>query len=117
MRGNLRIVVTGGRNYQDAEGVWEVLNLLRPLEVAHGKCPTGVDSFTADWCRMSGTPVQEFPANWERYGRSAGPLRNTTMLFQFKPNLVVVFPGGAGTRSCLEYAKKYLLPVVLVGRE
>lgn len=40
-----------------------------------------------------GWPVKAFPANWERWGRRAGPIRNTQMMAE-KPDLVLAFVYG-----------------------
>lgn len=37
-----------------------------------------------------GLDVVEVPANWTRYGKAAGPIRNDRML-KFKPHLVIAF--------------------------
>lgn len=40
-----------------------------------------------------------------RLGRAAGPMRNKQMLEEGKPDLVVAFPGGAGTENMVKQAK------------
>jgi len=41
-----------------------------------------------------------FPqGEWDELGKKAGPLRNQRMLDEGKPDLVVAFPGGGGTKD------------------
>lgn len=59
-------------------------------------------------------PVLKFPANWALYGKSAGFIRNIQMLDEAKPELVVAFPGGAGTAHTVREAKLRKIPVMEV---
>lgn len=43
--------------------------------------------------------IQAFPAHWDKYGKAAGPLRNQQMLDEGTPDLILAFPGGAGTED------------------
>ena len=66
-----------------------------------------------------GWPVEVLPADWRRHGRAAGPIRNRELLEQAiaraeahsSPGyqasvLVVAFPGGAGTASLVQQARR-----------
>lgn len=71
--------------------------------LAHGGA-SGADRLAAKWAMLSGVPQKSYVADWKRYGRSAGPRRNAGMLDAVKPGLVIAFPGGAGTKNCVELA-------------
>ena len=58
---------------------------------------SGADTFAVEWAARFGFPLRAFPAEWDKHGRSAGPIRNQRMLDEGKPDLVVAFPGGKGT--------------------
>lgn len=47
-----------------------------------------------------------FLANWGKFGNAAGPIRNAEMLSEGKPDLVLAFPGGAGTRDMINRSLK-----------
>lgn len=64
--------------------------------VIHGDA-RGADRTAQLWAERNRVPVEVYPADWKKHGRSAGPRRNTQMLDEGKPDLVVAFPGGAGT--------------------
>jgi hypothetical protein len=53
-----------------------------------------------------------FPADWERHGRKAGPIRNRTMLAVGKPDLVVAFPGRRGTEHMVAIARNANVPIL-----
>jgi hypothetical protein len=44
-------------------------------------------------------------ADWEKLGRSAGPIRNQAMLDEGRPDLVVAFPGHHGTADMVRRAR------------
>lgn len=105
----MRVIVCGGRDYSDKAAVERVLDALhhvRPIRhLFHGNA-RGADSLAADWgTSMQGVSVHAVPANWAKYGRSAGPKRNQAMLGQ-SPDLVVAFPGGKGTADMINRARK-----------
>jgi hypothetical protein len=80
------IVVCGSRDFPDNGQAARDLRretLLGPaseLQVFHGGCPTGADRQAAEACERFGIPELAFHANWEKHGRSAGPIRNGEML-------------------------------------
>jgi hypothetical protein len=74
----------------------------------------GADSLAADWAAVNNTNYKEYPAQWEKYGRRAGYLRNKQMLDEGKPELVIAFPGGVGTRMMVQLAKTAGVEVIEV---
>lgn len=104
----MRILVTGGREVTNKEAVWSVLSDLKPTMILHGKCLRGADLFAARYAEKHGIPNIEVPANWDYYGKSAGPVRNRWMLDYVTVDKVVAFPtkNSVGTRDMIEYAKE-----------
>lgn len=99
----MRIIVCGGRDFHDLDFAWGALNALhykRPITTLIHGAAAGADSLGRSWAMtISNIEILGFPANWERYGRRAGPVRNRQMLREGLPDLVVAFPGGRGTRD------------------
>lgn len=56
------------------------------------------------WAAERTLPYMTFPANWDRFGKAAGPIRNKWMLEYGQPDLVVAFPGGKGTAHMVKIA-------------
>lgn len=100
------IIVCGGRTYSDAAKMHEVLSAIPGLtRIVHGD-QKGADRLADAWARANGVTVTPVPADWLKYRRSAGPIRNRRMLREFgRIDLVVAFPGGAGTAHMVEAAK------------
>ena len=72
----------------------------------------GVDSLAVDWAIVHWCNVEEYPANWKKYGKAAGFIRNKQMLVEGKPDVVLAFPGGRGTASMVALAKEAGVKVI-----
>ena len=111
----VRIIVCGGRDYADRARVFEVLDhilLTRGIsEVIQGECPTGADRWAREWALNRDVPLTRCRAEWENYGKRAGPIRNRHML-TLKPDGVVAFDtGGRGTLDMITAAQEAGVPV------
>lgn len=102
------VLVTGSRELKDKTPVWTALKELNPTAIVHGKNPAGADFFAALYAKKNGLPNIEVPANWDYYGKGAGPVRNRWMLDFIPVDRVVAFPTkeSVGTRDMIKYAKK-----------
>jgi len=79
-------------------------------EVVSGGAP-GVDTSAEQWAERHGIPVTRFPADWKRYGRRAGPIRNQAMA-EYGEALVAVWDGKSrGTKNMIRLARKHGLRV------
>lgn len=81
--------------------------------VIHGDAK-GADKASGRWALEQGIPVYAFPADWQKHGRAAGPIRNLQMLAEGQPDLVVAFPGGRGTGDMVARAMAAGIPVLEV---
>ena len=108
-----RVLVCGSRDFSDRSLVDAKLDEVRkrlggvPMRVISGAA-RGADTLAADWAARNNVPCDEYPADWDRYGRSAGYRRNEQMLTEGQPHLVVAFPQGEsrGTRMMMDIAAK-----------
>lgn len=106
----MRVLVCGGRDFNEKEVVYKLLNKIdaeTPIaSIIHG-CAKGADSLAGEWARDYGKFEWKFPADWEKHGKAAGPIRNVEMLHATTPDLVVAFPGGRGTQHMVDLARKH----------
>jgi hypothetical protein len=113
----MRILVTGGREFSGAAFLNRTLDLLhadQPItELVHGAA-LGADRLAGNWARSHGVLEIACPAEWARYGRSAGPRRNEAMLADHPPDLVVAFPGDLGSRHMVEIASEAGVTVIQI---
>ena len=116
------VLVTGGRDYDRFLTVCRELDDASPDDtnldlLIHGGA-SGADSLAARWAKTHNIPEARFPADWSRHGKAAGPLRNTQMVrlaYSLEVAgwdvLVLAFPGGRGTASCISIAEQHGLTV------
>lgn len=118
------VVVCGGRDWRPDRAVaaraerWLELWLWR-LDVGavvHGDSQ-GADRWAADLVRRRwpSITVRPVPAEWQRFGKAAGPIRNASMI-QVAHNLgelaaVLALPGGSGTADMCSRAEAVGVPV------
>lgn len=106
----MKVLVCGGRDFNDAVRLRQVLdayhNDIGPFTcVVHGAA-SGADMLAGDWAKRLGIEVREYPADWKKHGRAAGPIRNAEMLEKEDPDFVIAFPGGRGTQNMVNLAKQ-----------
>jgi hypothetical protein len=113
----MKAVVAGGRFFDDEEMLFDVMDSLKKRfdikSICHGAA-SGADTLAGKWAKLRGVPVKEFPAQWAKFGRSAGPRRNLQMLKEFNPDILVAFPGGTGTKDMIEKARAAKIQIVLI---
>ncbi len=82
--------------------------------VRHGKCPNGgVDKIAHDWAEATpGATAEPMPADWDRHGLAAGPIRNSEMV-ALGAEVCEAFPapGSRGTWDCIRRAADAGIPV------
>ncbi|MBQ8524680.1 MAG: DUF2493 domain-containing protein [Clostridia bacterium] len=107
-----KLLIAGSREYSaydEAEKVIDTyLNKLTPNDtviILSGAC-RGADRIGERYAEEHGYEVRRYPADWKRYGRGAGPVRNRLMADE--ADYIICFWNGKsrGSRSLIEYAEK-----------
>lgn len=112
----------GDREWEDEQIIFTVLegfaarhNLTRVID---GDA-RGADKIAGKWSHERDLRWA-FPANWKKYGRSAGPIRNRAMLKHGRPDMVLAFHDhleeSVGTKDMVTIAKEVRVPVYVIAR-
>ena len=113
----LNVIIAGGREFSD----YELLRLKcdfffsrrRPTAIVCGEA-RGADTLGKRYAQEHGIPVLSFPADWEKYGKKAGYLRNEEMA-RNADALIAFWDGKSrGTGHMIDLAKQYGLAVRIV---
>ena len=110
----MKTIIAGSRDnieYQDVlSAMGECPWSSEITEVVSGKA-RGVDTLGEQWAKENNIPIKEFPANWKKFGKSAGPRRNEEM-GDYADALVAVWDGGSkGTKHMIDYSENKGLKV------
>ena len=105
----IRTVIGGCRDYCNYEEfcvfVDRCLNELSgEVVILSGHC-SGVDEMAERYAKQHGIKCEVYSADWKRYGRAAGPIRNRHMVEQC--SVVIAFRDGKsrGTKSLISLAE------------
>jgi len=117
---NLKIVVAGCRYYNDyhesANKLDDIITAIpkdEKITFISGKC-RGADRIGEEYARKNGYEIEYFSADWKRYGRAAGPIRNKEMVKS--ADLIVCFwdEESRGTKSLIEICRKLNKKTVII---
>ncbi len=109
----MRVLVCGSRKWTDYAAIEQRLKLLPPQTMIIEGEAKGADKMARRIAVRIGLPVMPFPAEWDKYRRAAGVIRNQQMLDEGKPDLVLAFalPDSVGTKDMVARARKAGIPV------
>lgn len=116
----MKVVVCGGRDFDDADFIHNELDRLHSeyrFDALIEGDARGVDRIAGEWARARGLELIEFPADWKNEGRHAALIRNERMLREGKPDMVIAFPGGNGTWHTCSQAEKLGIAVMRLARD
>ena len=111
---HLCILVTGARDWQDEQLVKNALDQFKNKKVIliHGNC-AGLDKIAEKVGIELGFEIESHPADWKKYGKAAGPIRNKEMiqsLNNYKNKYMFAFHDAIdlsrGTKDCVKQAEK-----------
>lgn len=113
-----RVIIAGGRDFSDYQRLkdymdWALQNIKQEIIVVSGGA-RGADSLGEQYAKERGYSVDLHPADWEKYGKGAGFIRNREMA-ESADALVAFWDGKSrGTEHMINFAKTHGLNVRIV---
>ena len=120
----IKVIIAGTRDFNDYDflkkNVDYFLQGINPnneeIEIVSGNA-RGADKLGERYAKEHNLPVKLFPANWDKYGKRAGYLRNQEMA-NYSDMLIAFWDEKSkGTKHMIDIAKKQGLTVIVVGYE
>ena len=116
-----RVIVCGCRDFCNQDFCFrildEILGEYDDPEIVSGHAK-GADACGEAYARLRSLPLKVFPAEWDKYGRAAGPIRNKQMLLyalEAKPLVIAFWDGlSRGTKNMISQAEKADVEVRIV---
>jgi len=98
----MKLVIAGSRHMSNDMAclIPEAIEFytLEPTEIVCGMA-RGADLLGKAWAEHQHIQVKEFPADWEKYGKAAGPIRNKEMALYCDAALVFIWDGSRGSAN------------------
>lgn len=88
---------------------------INEIEIIEGGA-TGVDSIAKQYATKKQIAFTEFQANWAKYGKMAGPIRNNEMA-KYGDILIAFSNGSRGTNNMIKAAVKENIEINIINIE
>jgi hypothetical protein len=112
----VKLIIAGSRSITSPKIVREAIlqsGWQNEITEVVSDCAHGVDKLGEMWAENNNIPVKRFPANWEKYGRKAGSLRNKQMS-EYGDRLIAIWNGNStGTIDMVKQMRIAEKPVYL----
>jgi len=113
----MKLIIAGSRTLNEVGLISAVIErndiLLDIKEVVSG-CAKGIDTAGAEWAAIHGITIKSFPADWNKFGRSAGYIRNSEMA-KYGDALLAIWDGHSkGTLNMITTMQKLEKPVYIM---
>ena len=113
----MKLAIVGSRNFNNSPefslivGDW-IRENGPPLEIISGGA-AGVDTLAEHFARGNNIPFIIYPADWQRYGKSAGHRRNTQIIDHSTHLLALPGPRSIGTWDSIRKAQAKGIPLTI----
>lgn len=110
-----KVIIAGSRSFQDYPMLkkyadFKLSNIKDTIEIVSGGAK-GADSLGERYAKENGYSLKVFPADWERFGKAAGYMRNVEMA-RYADALLAFWDGkSCGTMHMIQIAYNYDLKV------
>ena len=113
---NMKVIIAGSRNVNDKKLVADALRTYQRIgkitEIVCGEA-RGVDAIGRQLAEAQHIPVKSFPADWQKYGKPAGYIRNKEMAM-YADALVAIWDGESrGTRHMIDIMNELGKPALV----
>ena len=113
----IKVIIAGGRNFEDYHRLCRVCDKILKnysnIEIVSGAYK-GADLLGERYANERNYPIKQFPADWRRYGKSAGLKRNIEMA-AYADALIAFWDGESkGTKHMIDLATQTGLNVKVI---
>jgi len=111
----MRTIIAGSRTITDSDDLDYALTLhMYPVTTVLCGMAKGADMLGLRYAQANNIPVERYPADWDKHGRSAGYIRNEEMAKNADACIVIWDGVSKGSQHMISLAKKYKLVLTIV---
>ncbi len=112
-----RVIIAGSRtiNENDAPLLAKISNILANMSVGE-LCIVSGKARGKNWAKMNNIPIVPFPADWDKFSKRAGMIRNKQMA-EYSTHCIAILDSEAenkGTKSMIKLAEEYKLKLRVI---
>lgn len=115
-----KIIIAGGRDFMDYNLLKEKANkILQEKRVSYkiviiSGCARGADTLGLRYASENAFDVEEYPADWDKYGKKAGYMRNVEMAKNADALIAFWDSKSKGTKHMIDIATERNLPIRVI---
>jgi putative cell wall-binding protein len=112
-----KVIIAGGRDFADYELLKQTLDLFLKdkIDVAIvSGAAKGADKLGEKYAKERNIPILSYPANWDKYGKSAGYIRNKEMAINADALVAFWDQTSKGTKDMIDLGYKHKLEVTVI---
>ena len=110
----MKLIIAGSRtatDYQDLLDAIKYFGLAQDITEIVSGTAKGADTLGERYAKENKIKLTRMPADWDTYGKSAGPIRNGKMVEYSEGLLALWDKKSKGTKNCVELAEESNLRV------
>lgn len=118
-----KVIIAGGRDFNDYELLkkkcdYYLSNIDNRVDIVIiSGAARGADSLGEQYAKERGYKIESHPANWDKYGKSAGYKRNKEMVYIASGAICFWDGKSKGTKHTIDLCKEKGIPVKIVKYE
>ena len=103
----MKTIIAGSRTITDFELLEQAIETCGfEISTVISGCAKGLDRLGEFWAEKYEIPILKFPADWVKYGRGAGPVRNKEMAKNADACIVLWDGKSKGAKNMIDLARK-----------
>lgn len=117
----MKLIIAGTRSFNDYQllensiiPMFLHISHLEDIEEVVSGCCSGADQLGEKWGKALYKKITRFPADWKKYGKAAGPIRNRQMA-EYADQAIVFWDGSSkGALNMIQTMRELGKPVYVV---
>jgi hypothetical protein len=109
--------IVGYRNFNDKKYFEEVLKEIQnkvKIDTIISGCAEGADTLARNYSLKNNICLIEYPAEWLKYGKAAGPIRNKKILNDCDILIAFLSKNSKGTKQIIQEAERRSIRVIVI---
>jgi len=107
-----KTAVVGTRTFEDKKHMYSILDGMRIEFLITGEA-RGADKLARDYAYDNDIPFEVYVADWNSFGKSAGPMRNNELIKDADEVIAFWDGNSVGTKNTIKLAKKKGIPIYI----